>query len=87
MRIVVPAYQTEHVLDLLQNLPSATNVILLERAARKPEGDVILCDVAREEASLDVGGWLGPPGPNDSPSSNVTKGTPGQHEVARPLRR
>jgi uncharacterized hydrophobic protein (TIGR00271 family) len=54
MRIVVPAYQTEHVLDLLQNLPSATNVILLERAARKPEGDVILCDVAREEASLVV---------------------------------
>jgi uncharacterized hydrophobic protein (TIGR00271 family) len=54
MRIVVPAYQTEHVLDLLEGLPTATNVILLERAARKPEGDVILCDVAREDASVVV---------------------------------
>jgi uncharacterized hydrophobic protein (TIGR00271 family) len=54
MRIVVPAYQTEHVLDLLENLPSAINVILLERAARKPQGDVILCDVAREDASVVV---------------------------------
>jgi uncharacterized hydrophobic protein (TIGR00271 family) len=52
MRIVVPSHQTEHVLDLLENLPSAVNVIFLERAARKPEGDVILCDVAREEASV-----------------------------------
>jgi uncharacterized hydrophobic protein (TIGR00271 family) len=54
MRIVVPAHQTEHVLDLLQNLPSATNLILIERAARKPPGDVIQCDVAREEASVIV---------------------------------
>jgi uncharacterized hydrophobic protein (TIGR00271 family) len=52
MRIVVPAYQSEHVLDLLENTPSACNVIFLERAARKPEGDVILCDVAREDASV-----------------------------------
>ena len=54
MRIVVPAYQSGHVLDLLENSPSACNVIFLERAARKPEGDVILCDVAREDASLIV---------------------------------
>ena len=54
MRIVVPAYQSEHVLELLENLPSACNVIFLERAARKPAGDVILCDVAREDASVVV---------------------------------
>ncbi len=54
MRIVVPAYQSEHVLDLLEHMPSACNVIFLERAARKPAGDVILCDVAREDASLVV---------------------------------
>jgi uncharacterized hydrophobic protein (TIGR00271 family) len=54
MRIVVPAYQSEHVLDLLEHTPSACNVILLERAARKPQGDVILCDVAREDASVVV---------------------------------
>jgi len=52
MRIVVPAYQSEHVLDLLEDSPSACNVIFLERAARKPEGDVILCDVADEDASV-----------------------------------
>ena len=54
MRIVVPAYQSEHVLDLLEHTPSACNVIFLERAARKPQGDVILCDVAREDASVIV---------------------------------
>jgi uncharacterized hydrophobic protein (TIGR00271 family) len=52
MRIVVPSHQTDHVLELLEHLPSACNVIFLERAARKPEGDVILCDIAREDASV-----------------------------------
>ena len=54
LRIVVPSYQAEHVLDLLEHHPSACNVVFLERAARKPEGDVILCDVAREDASVIV---------------------------------
>jgi uncharacterized hydrophobic protein (TIGR00271 family) len=52
LRIVVPSYQAEHVLDLLHNTPSVVNLIYLERAAHKPEGDVILCDVAREDASV-----------------------------------
>jgi uncharacterized hydrophobic protein (TIGR00271 family) len=52
MRIVAPAGHCEHVLDLLEHSPSATNVIYLPGAARKPEGDVILCDVAREDASV-----------------------------------
>ena len=52
MRIVAPAGNCEHVLDLLESSPSATNVIYLPGAARKPEGDVILCDVAREDASV-----------------------------------
>ncbi|HEX2468511.1 MAG TPA: DUF389 domain-containing protein [Solirubrobacterales bacterium] len=54
LRIVLPSYQAEHALDLLQNTPSVSNLIYLERAARKPEGDVILCDVAREDASVIV---------------------------------
>ena len=54
LRIVVPNHQAEHVLDLLDNTPSVCNLIYLERAARRPEGDVILCDVAREEASVIV---------------------------------
>jgi uncharacterized hydrophobic protein (TIGR00271 family) len=52
LRIVVPSYQAEHALDLLQHTPSVANLIYLERAAKRPEGDVILCDVAREEASV-----------------------------------
>jgi uncharacterized hydrophobic protein (TIGR00271 family) len=54
MRIVVPNHQSGHVLDLLYNTPSTCNLILLERAAHKPEGDVILVDVAREDASVIV---------------------------------
>jgi uncharacterized hydrophobic protein (TIGR00271 family) len=52
LRIVVPSYQAEHTLDLLQEIPAVSNLVYLERAARKPEGDVILCDVAREDASV-----------------------------------
>jgi uncharacterized hydrophobic protein (TIGR00271 family) len=52
MRIVAPTGHCKHVLDLLENSPSATNVIYLPGAARKPKGDVILCDVAREDASV-----------------------------------
>jgi uncharacterized hydrophobic protein (TIGR00271 family) len=52
LRIVVPSYQSEHVLDLLDGIESVSNLVYLERAARKPEGDVILCDVAREDASV-----------------------------------
>jgi uncharacterized hydrophobic protein (TIGR00271 family) len=54
LRIVVPSYQAEHTLDLLKETPSVCNLIYLERAAQKPEGDVILCDVAREDASIIV---------------------------------
>jgi uncharacterized hydrophobic protein (TIGR00271 family) len=55
LRIVVPSYQAEHVLDLLENIPSVCNLIYLPRAARRPEGDVILCDVTREDASVVIG--------------------------------
>jgi uncharacterized hydrophobic protein (TIGR00271 family) len=55
LRIVVPSYQAGHALDLLKATPSVCNLIYLERAAHKPEGDVILCDVAREDASVIVG--------------------------------
>jgi uncharacterized hydrophobic protein (TIGR00271 family) len=54
LRIVVPSHQSGHALDLLENTPSVCNLIFLERAAQKPEGDVILCDVAREDASVIV---------------------------------
>src|SRR4029079_1598150 len=43
-----------HALDLLNAAPSVCNVIYLEGVAHRPEGDVILCDVAREDASVIV---------------------------------
>ncbi len=54
LRIVVPSHSSEHALDLLENTPSVCNLIFLERAAQRPEGDVILCDVTREDASVIV---------------------------------
>src|SRR5918996_275572 len=54
LRIVVPSHNAEHVLDLLRGTHSVCNLVYLERAAQKPEGDVILCDVAREDASVIV---------------------------------
>ena len=35
--------------------PAVTNVVRLPGAARKPDGDLILCDVAREDASVVIG--------------------------------
>ena len=64
LRIVVPAELAEKVLDLLEATPSTSNLILLAGAARQPSGDVILCDVAREDASVVIedlrsSGWQG----------------------------
>jgi uncharacterized hydrophobic protein (TIGR00271 family) len=54
LRIVVPADRSKQVLDLLTASASTCNVVFLTGAARKPVGDVILCDVAREDASVIV---------------------------------
>src|SRR5690349_4160481 len=55
LRIVSPADRSQRVLALLGESPSTCNLVFLEGAARKPAGDVILCDVAREEASVIIG--------------------------------
>ncbi len=55
LRIVVPSHNAEHALDLLCGTHSVINVIYLPGVSHKPEGDVILCDVAREDASVVVG--------------------------------
>lgn len=52
LRIIVPSYQSEHALDLLNASPAVCNVIYMRGVAHRPEGDVILCDVAREDASV-----------------------------------
>jgi uncharacterized hydrophobic protein (TIGR00271 family) len=52
LRIVVPKDLAKRVLDLLCAAPAVTSVVHLVGVARKPDGDVILCDVAREDASV-----------------------------------
>lgn len=52
MRIVAPPAGSRHVLSLLEGTGSVVNIVHLEGAARKPEGDVVLCDVASRDVSL-----------------------------------
>jgi uncharacterized hydrophobic protein (TIGR00271 family) len=52
LRIVATPQKAQHALDLLSRSESVVNVVFLEGAARRPDGDVILCDVAREDASV-----------------------------------
>src|SRR5215218_10618135 len=52
LRIVAPRETSDEALELLKTSPSVCNVIFLEGAAKEPEGDVILADVAREDASV-----------------------------------
>jgi uncharacterized hydrophobic protein (TIGR00271 family) len=52
LRIVAPEESAHHALELLCASPAVINVVHLHGAAHKPKGDVILCDVAREDASV-----------------------------------
>jgi len=52
LRIVVPSERSEKVLGLLEATPSASNLVFFPGAARRPAGDVLLVDIAREEASV-----------------------------------
>jgi len=52
LRVVVPRDIAKKVIALLCSAPAVTNVVHFADAAHKPEGDLILCDVAREDASL-----------------------------------
>ena len=52
LRIVSPPDRSDRVLELLERDRAVCNVIFLEGAARAPAGDVVLADVAREDASV-----------------------------------
>jgi uncharacterized hydrophobic protein (TIGR00271 family) len=52
LRIVIPPDRSEKVVGLLEATPSACNLVFFPGAARQPSGDVLLCDVAREDASV-----------------------------------
>jgi uncharacterized hydrophobic protein (TIGR00271 family) len=55
LRIVSPPDLTDDVLEVLECTPAVVNIIVLRDAARRPDGDVLLCDVAREDASVIIG--------------------------------
>ena len=52
LRLVAPPALVERVLAVLEQNPSVLNVVHLAGVARQPHGDLILCDVVREEASV-----------------------------------
>jgi uncharacterized hydrophobic protein (TIGR00271 family) len=55
LRIVAPEDVAHQALEVLCASPAVINVVHLHGAAQKPEGDVILCDITREEASVMIG--------------------------------
>jgi uncharacterized hydrophobic protein (TIGR00271 family) len=55
LRIIAPEDLAKKALDLLCREDSVVNVVHLRGASRKPDGDVLLCDVAREDASVIIG--------------------------------
>jgi uncharacterized hydrophobic protein (TIGR00271 family) len=52
LRIVAPERRADEAMELLCGTDSVLNVIRLDERARRPDGVVIMCDVAREDASV-----------------------------------
>jgi uncharacterized hydrophobic protein (TIGR00271 family) len=52
LRIVAPSERSHQVVDLLKSSRAVSSVVRLPGVAEKPSGDLILADVAREDASL-----------------------------------
>ncbi len=55
LRVVAPHEEAQKALRLLENVPTACHVVYMRGVARNPDGDVLLADVPREEASVIVG--------------------------------
>jgi uncharacterized hydrophobic protein (TIGR00271 family) len=51
-RIVSPADRTDRVLDVLRGSRSVCNVVRIPGAVQEPRGDLVLADLAREDASV-----------------------------------
>jgi uncharacterized hydrophobic protein (TIGR00271 family) len=54
LRLVVPAKTADDVLGALDRSPAVINIAQIPGSSIKPKGDLILCDVAREEVSVVV---------------------------------
>jgi uncharacterized hydrophobic protein (TIGR00271 family) len=52
LRIVAPPRLAGSVLDVLEESPSVVSIVRFPDAARRPRGDLIICDVAQEDASV-----------------------------------
>jgi uncharacterized hydrophobic protein (TIGR00271 family) len=52
LRIVAPAERADRVYAMLCATPSAIDVMRFENASTRPDGDLVMCDVAREDASV-----------------------------------
>ncbi|MFD8631448.1 DUF389 domain-containing protein [Streptomyces sp. NPDC059533] len=50
LRMITPHHLTEQVVDLIDRTVGTTHLVVLPGAARDPEGDLVLVDVAREAA-------------------------------------
>ncbi|TDC66494.1 DUF389 domain-containing protein [Micromonospora sp. KC207] len=50
LRVIAPPDQSSAVVDLLGGDPGVTHLVVLPGAARRPRGDLVLCDVVRERA-------------------------------------
>ena len=51
VRLNVPAAKVEPVLDVIDDEPTVANLVVVPGASRKPPGDLVLFDLARESAS------------------------------------
>ncbi|MET7690007.1 DUF389 domain-containing protein [Streptomyces sp. NPDC005483] len=48
LRLITPAEKTDDVVRLIERTVGTTHLVVLPGTARNPEGDVVMCDVARE---------------------------------------
>ena len=52
LRMIVPSDLVDRVMTILEGAPEVTNVWRAPNAATKPSGDLVSCDVAKEQGSL-----------------------------------
>jgi uncharacterized hydrophobic protein (TIGR00271 family) len=55
LRVVSPPDRTEDVVKLLTDDDATCNIVRMRAAAHRPDGDLVMADVAREDASVIVG--------------------------------
>ena len=54
LRLIVGAEEAPDVLRMLEDSPAVASLVRIAGSSVRPPGDLILCDVAREEVSVVV---------------------------------